>query len=92
MGGKQAASTLLDIQIAALKRSNKEPNTDDLEQLRDQVTDAYDITTDIRYAAARGWVDGIILPCETRETVRRCLELSTRYAEPEPFRTGVLQV
>ena len=42
--------------------------------------------------AARGWVDGIIEPAETRDVVIRCLELSTRHADDEPYRTGVLQV
>ncbi|MEE2640013.1 MAG: acyl-CoA carboxylase subunit beta [Planctomycetota bacterium] len=92
MGGKQAASTLLDIQIAALKRQGQEPDSEELEELRSQVTEAYQTTTDIRYGAARGWVDGIIEPASTREVVIRCLELSTRHAIDEPFRTGVLQV
>lgn len=92
MGGKQAASTLLDINIAALKRQGKEPDTEELEELRNKVTDAYETTTDIRYGAARGWVDGIIEPDRTRSVVIRCLELATRHANDEPFRTGVYQV
>lgn len=92
MGGKQAASTLLDINVAALKRAGQTPDQDDLEALREKVTDAYETTTDIRYGAARGWVDGIIKPNETRTVVIRCLELATRHADEEPFRTGVLQV
>lgn len=92
MGGKQAASTLLDINLAALKRKNLLPDNDELESLRKRVTDAYETTTDIRYGAARGWVDGIIEPTETRDVVIRCLELSTRHADDEPYRTGVLQV
>ena len=78
--------------IAALKRKGQEPDTQELEELRQKVTQAYETTTDIRYGAARGWVDGIIEPANTRETVIRCLELSTRHASDEPFRTGVLQV
>lgn len=92
MGGKQAASTLLDINIAALRRQGQSPDTEELEALREQVTQAYETTTDIRYGAARGWVDGIIPPESTREVLIRCLELATRHAEDEPFRTGVLQV
>ena len=92
MGGKQAASTLLDINIAALKRQGKDPDTKELEELRQKVTDAYETTTDIRYGAARGWVDGIILPEDTRQVLIRSLELATRHAGDEPYRTGVLQV
>lgn len=92
MGGKQAAATLLDINIAAMKRSGKEPDVEELEELRDKVTQSYDNSTDIRYAAARLWVDDIIEPAQTRDTLIRCLEITTRHAEEQPFRTGVLQV
>ncbi len=92
MGGKQAAATLLDINIAALKRVGQEPDPVEMEQMRAAVTKSYDDSTDIRYAAARLWVDDIIEPGQTRGKLIRCLEVATRQAEAEPFRTGVLQV
>ncbi len=92
MGGKQAAATLLDINISAMKRAGHEPDATELEQLRSKVTDAYETSTDIRYAAARLWVDGIVRPPDTRKTLIDSLEIVTRHAEDEPFRTGVLQV
>ena len=64
----------------------------EMELLREKVHSAYDTSTDIRYAAARLWVDGIINPDETRATLIRTLEIVTRHADDEPFRTGVLQV
>lgn len=92
MGGKQAAQTILDINIAALKRAGQEPDAEELEALRKKVADAYDTSTDIRYAAARQWVDGIIDPADTRQFLMQALETVTLHAEDEPFRTGVLQV
>ena len=92
MGGKQAAATILDINIAALKRAGKTPEADELVELREKVEAAYDTSTDIRYAAGRLWVDGIINPDETRQTLIDSLSIVTRHAEDEPFRTGVLQV
>jgi len=92
MGGKQAASTLLDINIAAMQRAGQEPDVEELNALRDKVTKAYENTTDIRYGASRGWVDGIIEPAETRDVLIAALESVTRYAEDVPFVTGVLQV
>ncbi|MFN9537726.1 MAG: acyl-CoA carboxylase subunit beta [Planctomycetota bacterium] len=92
MGSKQAASTLLDVAISAMKRQGKEPDAADLELLRERVTEAYETSTDIRYAAARLWVDGVITPAQTRATLIRSLEIVTRHAPDEPFRTGVLQV
>lgn len=92
MGGKQAAKVILDINIAALKRAGKEPDADELEQLREKVQTAYDTSTDIRYAAGRLWVDGIITPQQTRQTLIDSVNIVTRVAVEEPFRTGVLQV
>ena len=92
MGANQAAGTLLEIQIAALKRAGKTPEADDLEELRQKTVASYESQTDIRYAAARGWVDEIIEPSQTRATLIAALDVVTRHADEEPFRTGVLQV
>jgi acetyl-CoA carboxylase carboxyltransferase component len=92
MGSRQAAATLLDINIAAMKRAGREPDAEELEALRNKVTEAYENSTDIRYAAARLWVDGVIAPAETRSTLISSLDIVTRHADDEPFRTGVLQV
>ena len=92
MGGKQAAKVILDINIAALKRAGQVPEADEMEALREKVQSAYDTSTDIRYAAGRLWVDGIINPADTRATLIQSLKIVTRHADDEPFRTGVLQV
>ena len=92
MGSNQAAGTLLDIQIAAMKRAGEDPDVEELEALRQKIVNSYDEQTDIRYAAARGWVDEIIEPANTRTALITALRISTRHAEDEPFRTGVLQV
>ena len=92
MGGKQAAKTILDINLAALKRAGQEPDETQLQELRDKVESAYDTSTDVRYAAGRLWVDGIIAPDQTRQTLIRSLEVVTRHSEHQPFQTGVLQV
>jgi acetyl-CoA carboxylase carboxyltransferase component len=92
MGGNQAADTLLEIQIAALKRAGQIPEAEDLEALRKKTVAAYESQTEIRYAAARGWVDEIIEPIHTRDALISALEISTRHSDREPFRTGVLQV
>ncbi len=92
MGSRQAATTLLDVNIAAMKRQGKEPDVAELEDLRQRVTQAYETSTDIRYAASRLWVDGIITPSETRAILIRTLNMVTRHVPDEPFRTGVYQV
>jgi len=92
MGGDQAASTLLDIQVQALKRSGKEPEADELAVLRDKVKASYEEQTDVRYAAARLWVDAIIRPEQTRAALLTAIAVATRYDDGRPFKTGVFQV
>jgi acetyl-CoA carboxylase carboxyltransferase component len=92
MGAEQATSTLLDVTVKSLERQNHKIDAADLAALRDRVKSDYERQTDIRYAAARGWVDAIIDPAKTRDTLVAALEIATRHIEPEPFRLGVYQV
>lgn len=92
MGAQQAASTLLDIQLAALKRSGQSPDVAEMQALRDQVTASYTEQTDIRHAAARGWVDDIIEPSGTRDALITMLKVVTRVVQDRPLQTGVIQV
>ncbi len=92
MGGYQAAQTLLEITVAAMRRDGKNPDADELDSLHRKISASYEEQTDIRYAAARGWVDSIIDPVDTRETFIRTLQVVTRHDSGRPFRTGVLQV
>ncbi|HEV3237939.1 MAG TPA: carboxyl transferase domain-containing protein, partial [Gemmataceae bacterium] len=92
MGGDQAAGTLLDITISALKRGGHDPDASELEELQRKVQASYEQQTDIRYAAARLWVDQIVYPDETRSALLLALEVSLRNREVKPFQTGVLQV
>jgi len=92
MGGDQAASTLLDITVTALKRSGHEPDAAELADLRDRVKASYDEKMDVRYAAARLWVDAIIAPEQTRAALLEAVAIATRHDDGRPFHTGVLQV
>jgi 3-methylcrotonyl-CoA carboxylase beta subunit len=92
MGADQAASTLLDITVSALRRGGHEPDAAELEELRRKVEASYDQQTDVRYAAARLWVDKILPPAQSRAALLLALEVATRYDDGREFRTGVLQV
>lgn len=92
MGGDQAASTLLEIQVQALKRAGHEPDAAELAELKTKVQASYEEQTDVRYAAARLWVDRILDPAETRSALLVALAVATRYDDGRAFRTGVLQV
>ena len=92
MGAQQAAGTLLDIQVAALKRTGQTLEAEEMQALRDKVATSYTEQTDIRHAAARGWVDDIIEPGATREALITMLKVVTRVVQDRPLQTGVIQV
>jgi acetyl-CoA carboxylase carboxyltransferase component len=92
MGAEQAAGVLVQIQQRQTERTGKKLADADLEMLRDRITHDYQSQTDIRYAAARGWIDAIISPHETRDTLIQALNLATRPPPPGGFRAGVMQV
>jgi 3-methylcrotonyl-CoA carboxylase beta subunit len=92
MGGSQAARTMLDVQVAALKRQGKPVEPSEIDAMADELRKRYDRETDIRYAAARGWVDAIIDPSQTRDVLIQALDTVTRHRETSPFSLGVFQV
>ena len=92
MGGSQAARTMLDINVAALKRQGKQVDAAELDAMAADLRARYDRETDIRYAAARGWVDAIIDPPQTRDVLIVALDVATRRREASGFPLGVFQV
>lgn len=92
MGPAQATGTLLEVMVSSLKKQGQEVDAKEMEELRERVAADYERQTDVRYAAARLWVDAILDPLETREVLIQSLELATRHASEEPFRLGVYQV
>jgi acetyl-CoA carboxylase carboxyltransferase component len=92
MGGDAAAGTLLDITVSALKRGGHEPDVAEMAELSKKVRESYEEQTDVRYAAARLWVDAIVEPQDTRAVLLTALEAATRHDDGRPFRTGVMQV
>lgn len=92
MGAQQATNTLLDVMVASLKKQGHTADADELAQLREQVSGDYERQMDVRYAAARLWVDAIIEPRDTRSTLIQALEVVTRSPSEEPYKLGVFQV
>ena len=91
MGASQAASVLAQIDLAARERSGEKVD----EQVRKEVFEAikasYTEQQDIRYGAARGWVDRIIEPENTRTELAYALTIASTFPIADEFRTGVLQ-
>ena len=92
MGAAQASDTVFAILARARERGDKKATHEELEDLRAKVKQSYEEQTDIRYGAARGWVDAIIQPHETRDVLIRLLEYASRPMPKAHFHTGVIQV
>jgi 3-methylcrotonyl-CoA carboxylase beta subunit len=91
MGGAQAANTLLDIKVKQLERKSKKLSDDEKKNLLNSIKKTYTEQTDPRYAAARLWIDEIILPEETRDRLIVSLEAVAHIPALEKFNPGVLQ-
>jgi 3-methylcrotonyl-CoA carboxylase beta subunit len=91
MGAAQASDTVFSILAKAHERGDKKASPEELEELRAKVKQSYEEQTDMRYGAARGWVDAIIQPHETRDVLIRLLEYVLRPMPKAHFHTGVIQ-
>ena len=92
MGAHQAARTMLDVNVATLKRQGRQIDDAEMQAMAADLRARYDRETDIRYAAARGWIDAIIDPGQTREILIMALDIATRRRDAEPLQVGVFQV
>jgi 3-methylcrotonyl-CoA carboxylase beta subunit len=92
MGAAQASDTVFSILARARERGDKKASHEELDELRKKVKATYEEQTDIRYGAARGWVDAIVQPHETRETLIQLLQNVSRPTPKAHFHTGVIQV
>ena len=92
MGGTQAAKVLTQIQVSSLEKKGKKLSSEDKEAILNKIKSRYDRQTDVRYAAARLWVDGIIHPKETRKRISNAILCADHNPVIPEFKTGVIQV
>ncbi|HPZ89560.1 MAG TPA: carboxyl transferase domain-containing protein, partial [Flavihumibacter sp.] len=92
MGGEQAAKTLLQIQVAAMKAKGQEADPVQEKNLLQEIKSRYDKQASPYYAAARLWVDEIIDPADTRRVISRSIDAANHQPNIAPLKTGVFQV
>jgi acetyl-CoA carboxylase carboxyltransferase component len=91
MGGAAAAHTLLQIDLGARKRRGEEVDSTMQEELLAAITASYDEQESIFYGAARGWVDRLIEPANTRRELIEALSIASTFEMAPEYKTGVLQ-
>ena len=92
MGGDQAAKTLLQIQVSAMKAKGEEIAPENEQKLLSEIKNRYDQQTTPYYAAARLWVDAIIDPIDTRKVISEGIAAANHDADIEDMKLGVFQV
>jgi 3-methylcrotonyl-CoA carboxylase beta subunit len=91
MSGDAAANTLAEIKLKQLEREGKKLDEKAKKELLESIKATYEHQTDPRYAAARLWLDAIIDPAHTRDTIIWALQAAALNTYIPEFKTGVLQ-
>lgn len=91
MGGAQAAKTLLQIEMSALKARGEEIDPEREKELFNKIKNRYDEQTTPYYAASRLWMDAIIDPQDTRKIVSMGIEMANHAPIEKRYNVGVIQ-
>ncbi|HEY3104879.1 MAG TPA: acyl-CoA carboxylase subunit beta [Pyrinomonadaceae bacterium] len=81
MEGDSAVQAVFGSELERLKKNGQEPSPE-LEIEMRKVRETYERELDAKYAAARGFVDAVIAPENTRETLELALRVSLNYSGP----------
>ena len=81
MEGDSAVQAVFGSQLEKLKRNDLGPSEQLIAEM-DAVRDTYETELDAKYAAARGFVDAVITPEATRDSLELALRVSLNYSGP----------
>ncbi|KAJ0976005.1 hypothetical protein J5N97_017970 [Dioscorea zingiberensis] len=91
MGGNQAAGVLAQIERSNKKRQGIEWSSEEEEEFKGRVVEAYEKEASPYYSTARLWDDGIIDPADTRKVLGFCLSAAIKNT-PEDTKFGVFRM
>jgi acetyl-CoA carboxylase carboxyltransferase component len=81
MEGESAVQATFGSQLQELRAKSEAPSKK-LKDEMDKVRETYERDLDAKYAAARGFVDAVIAPEETRDALELALRVSLHYSGP----------
>ena len=81
MEGESAVQAVFGTQLDKLKKGGHEPD-EELKSEMERVRETYEQQLDAKYAAARGFVDAVILPDRTRDALELALRTALNYSGP----------
>jgi 3-methylcrotonyl-CoA carboxylase beta subunit len=92
MSGEAAAKTLIGLEIKKIERSGEVVDDVKTKEIYDMIKARYDEQMDIKYGAARLWIDAIIDPIKTRDHLSMMLKAVSLKTKVDEFNLGVFQV
>jgi acetyl-CoA carboxylase carboxyltransferase component len=81
MEGDSAVQALFGTQLDRLKKEGRNPD-EALKAEMDAVRENYEAQLDAKYAAARGFVDAVITPDQTRDALELALRVTSNFSGP----------
>lgn len=91
MSGAAAAKTLLQIEMASLKKKGEKITEKDETELFNKIKSRYDRQISPYYAASRLWYDAIIDPLDTRKVISMGIEAANHKKITERYNVGAIQ-
>lgn len=92
MSGKSAATVLLQIETASLKKKGEEITEEKKKELYNKIKADYDRQISPYYAASRLWTDAVIDPLDTRKWISTGIEVANHAPIEKDFNLGIIQV
>jgi len=92
MSGAAAAKTLLQIEVASLKKKGEKLSEKDELAIFNKIKSRYDNQISPYYAASRLWYDAIIDPADTRKVISMGIEMANHKKNTERYNVGAIQV
>ena len=91
MSGAAAAKTLLQIEVASLKKKGEKITEKDEKEIFNKIKSRYDRQISPYYAASRLWYDAIIDPVDTRKIISMGIEMANHKKTTERYNVGAIQ-
>jgi acetyl-CoA carboxylase carboxyltransferase component len=83
MGGEQAAGVLIQVKEEQLKAQGKNMKPEEIEKLRKEILNKYELEGSPYFSTSRLWDDGIIDPVDTRKIIAMGIAMSLNKKFPE---------
>lgn len=81
MEGDSAVQAIFGTLLDKIKREGKQPD-EALTAKMQEVRESYEMQLDAKYAGARGFVDAVIFPEQTREVLELSLRVALNFSGP----------